>query len=201
MSDEPTRDDPTGDTARGDDSRRKGLLVLLDEYQSTDPQQRELREQYRQFVADRPDALSRTCSPGHITASAIVISHDGIHVLLGFHRKGQFWGQLCVHIEPDDDSVEAAAAREVGEESGLAQFTTLPGIARLDRHPLNDSFDCGQFHWDVQFAFLADPQAPFAASEESEDLQWFPINRTPDVDDATFQLVRAAVAMRPQPSA
>lgn len=191
---------PNG-TEAGDDARRKGLLVLLDEYQSSDPQQRELREQYRQFVAEQPDALSRSCSPGHITASAIVISHDGIHALLGFHRKGQFWGQLGGHIEPEDTSVEAAAAREVREESGLAQFVTLPGIARLDLHPLDEAFSCGQFHWDVQFAFLADPQAPFAVSEESEDLQWFPINRMPAVDDATFQLVRAAVAMRPQSSA
>ena len=80
----------------------------------------------------------------------------------------------------DDATVADTAQREAREESGIATLTLATNnIMDLDRHELHGGFKCAA-HWDVGFVALADPSANIAVSDESEDVQWFPVNNLPD---------------------
>lgn len=140
----------------------------------------DLRDSYIQFVRSVGDAaLRREGGPEHLTASCFVFSPEFDHVLLCFHRKGQFWLQFGGHIEPGDRTVADAAQREAREESGISDLELLsPAIIDLDRHDLHAGFSCAA-HWDVVFTAVAPRNALLSVSEESEDVRWFPIDDLP----------------------
>lgn len=100
------------------DLRTVGLAEVLSAWAPRDEHLKTLRTEYLDYLADGGTA-DRVASPQHLTASTFVLSPDLRHVLLCYHRKGQFWVQLGGHVEPGDRSVAAAAAREAHEESGL----------------------------------------------------------------------------------
>ena len=150
--------------------------------------QRELREEYVDFVGARGDsAFDRDSGPEHLTGSAFVFTPDLTQVLLCFHRKGQFWVQLGGHVEPADASLAHAALREAHEESGLTDLALLrPGPVDLDRHGLGDGFGRCAVHWDVGYAVVARGARETSVSDESEALAWFPVTDLPENTPAGF---------------
>ena len=48
--------------------------ATLSDWRPAAPGQRSLREAFLGFLAARPDACARSCEPGHLTASALVLS-------------------------------------------------------------------------------------------------------------------------------
>ena len=146
------------------------------------------RDAYLQFVKTAGDAaMRRDGGSEHVTGSCFVFSPDFDHVLLCFHRKGQFWVQFGGHLEPSDATVADAAQREAREESGIADLILLssatspvssPVLMDLDRHDLSGGFSCAA-HWDVGFAAVVSPDVLFSVSDESEDVRWFPVDSLP----------------------
>lgn len=65
------------------------------------------------------DAVWREGAPTHLTASAVVLDRDLKHVLLVHHAKSRRWQFPGGHCERTDPTLEAAARREVAEETGL----------------------------------------------------------------------------------
>ncbi|MEU6529319.1 NUDIX hydrolase [Streptomyces sp. NPDC046928] len=153
--------------------------------------QSELRQVYLDHLAAHPDGLWKSCSDGHLTASALVVDPSRGRVLLTLHRKLRMWLQMGGHCEPGDATLAAAALREAGEESGVSGLTLLPGgPVRLDRHPI--PAPCN-WHLDVQYAVLAPPDAEHAISDESLDVRWFGYDEVADVaDESVVRLLRAA---------
>ena len=145
------------------------------------------RDAYLRFLNSAGDAaLRRNGGPEHVTGSCFVFSPEFDHVLLCFHRKGQFWVQFGGHIESKDASVAEAAQRETREESGVSDLVLLsPAIMDLDRHDLHSGFSCTA-HWDVGFAAAITPDVEISVSDESEDVRWFPINELPAQVPAGF---------------
>lgn len=168
-------------------------LTTLDEWVPPTPGQAVLRDRYLTHLRAEPLGVLRECYPDHLTASTLVMSADGSRVLLTLHRKARRWFQLGGHVEPRDASLTAAALREATEESGVAGLTLLPGgPVRLDRHPIPPP--C-HFHFDVQYAALATPDAVHAVSDESLDVRWFPYDEVPQVaDDSVVRLLDATRA-------
>lgn len=137
------------------------------------------------FVRENKDCFERSCRPGHITASALVVSPNLDFVLLTLHAKLNKWLQLGGHCDGESDTA-ACALREAREESGRHDVRLL-SLEKLWPHPprtLETPFDCdihaiperkgepAHFHYDVRYLCVLDPHLPLAITAESKDLRW-----------------------------
>lgn len=178
-------------------------LAVMRGWAPPDPAQAALREAFRALLLARPDATARACVPGHLTASAVVLSADHRAVLLTLHPRIGRWVQLGGHCEPGDPTLLAAATREADEESGLtapgSPGTGLRPLAgghpvHLDVHPITCSLGRPTRHFDVRYAFVAPAGARPVISDESDDLRFWPVDALPDgVDDGVRDTVAAAL--------
>ncbi|MGH3701496.1 MAG: NUDIX hydrolase [Pseudonocardiaceae bacterium] len=151
----------------------------LSTWEPSDPGQRALREAFLGFLAARPDSCARSCVPGHLTASAVVLNHDGTHVLLTLHPRVGRWVQLGGHCEESDAGLAATALREATEESGIAGLKIDSRPLHLDVHPITCSLGSPTRHFDVRFLLHAPAAATPVRSAESIDLAWWPVDAPP----------------------
>jgi 8-oxo-dGTP pyrophosphatase MutT (NUDIX family) len=183
---------------------RQHLNALLRRYAEAWPGEEAIVARFREFAAAHADCLLRTCVPGHITASAWIVSADGTHCLLTHHRKLGRWLQLGGHVD-GESRIELAALREAEEESGMAGFSfegrvggdprrrggrdtalgaegeAARGLHRdlvpldLDVHAIPArGSEPRHDHWDVRFLLRAPAGQDLVLSDESTDLRWFP---------------------------
>ena len=173
-------------------SLHASVVDTLSRWHAPDPAQDALRHAVLAFVLARPDACARACTPGHITASALVLDHGGGHALLTLHPRVGRWLQLGGHCEDSDTDISAAALREATEESGIEGLHIEPDLAALHVHPLTCSLGSPTRHLDLQFIVRAPAGAEFVRSGESLDLRWWPLDAMPQDDPALLTLARAA---------
>lgn len=181
---------------------RHHLNELLRRYAAAWPDEAAEAARFAAFAAAHADCLHRTCVPGHITASAWILSPEGGRVLLTHHRKLGRWLQLGGHVDGDPE-IERAALREAQEESGMQQFTFETWCAGglvpldLDVHPIPARRDEPRHdHWDVRFLLRAGAGQPLVTSAESNDLRWVPIAELASLTDETSVLRLAHKAAR-----
>lgn len=165
----------------------------LDGWKPDTAAQESLRQAYLGFLAARQDACLRACEAGHLTASAIVLDAAGEHVLLTLHPRVGRWLQLGGHCEPEDTSLTSAALREATEESGIPGLTIDDDPLRLDVHPITCSLGVPTRHFDVQFLVRGPSGAEPVASDESDDLRWWPVHALPPGTEDLTELVAAAL--------
>lgn len=176
-----------------DQSVRESVIETLSRWRPPDPAQDSLREAVLGFVLARPDACRRSCVPGHVTASTLLLDATGTRVLLTLHPRLARWVQLGGHCEDDDADIVAAADREAREESGVAHLEIDPTPAAVHVHPLTCSLGVPTRHLDVQFIGHAPRNAEITCSDESLDLRWWPLDALPENSDhALAALVRSA---------
>jgi 8-oxo-dGTP pyrophosphatase MutT (NUDIX family) len=138
--------------------------------------------------------------PGHLTASAFVLSPARDALLLILHKKLGLWLQPGGHIEPSDESVAAAARREVAEEVGLA----LPAAAEdavydLDIHVIPARRDEPEHqHFDVRFCFQAST-LDLAINDEVVAARWAPLAEIDQLttDESVLRVARKLARMQP----
>lgn len=170
---------------------------VLEAWRVADPAQEVLRRDYLEFLRAHDDGVFRECRIGHVTASAIVIDASRENVLLTLHPKVGRWLQMGGHIESDDETLPAAAMREMREESGLPEGRISIHPLRLDRHPVPCGPGTMSVHLDVQFGIEVPEVAAATLSAESLDLRWFRVNDLPgDADDSVRALVAEAIGWR-----
>lgn len=171
------------------------LRGLLTTWPSPTPEQEALRLEYLAHLDAHEAATDRSGPPAHFTASCLVVDPGAEHVLLTLHPKVGRWLQFGGHLEEHDSSVAAGALREALEESGLTAATLQlrPGPAQLDRHALGSGFTRCTEHLDLRWIAIAAEGAEPVASDESDDVAWWPVDALPeDMDDSLRSLVELA---------
>lgn len=167
--------------------------ATLGAWNAPDAAQERLRTAYLAHLERYPDGVAKAGPPAHLTASCLVISPGGGHVLLTHHRRAQQWFQFGGHLEAGDTSLYAAAKREGREESGVASVTPEPVIVQLNQHTLSGDFGRCREHLDVRFAAVLDREVVPETSEESLDVAWWPTDALPEGTRAELtELVGAA---------
>jgi dehydro coenzyme F420 reductase / coenzyme F420-0:L-glutamate ligase / coenzyme F420-1:gamma-L-glutamate ligase len=144
-----------------------------------DSQAAAIRQGFLGFLAARPDAMWRSCVPGHLTASTLVLDPARGAVLLTLHPRVGQWLQVGGHCEPGDNTVLDAAAREAREETGIGSLSFDPHPLALDVHPITCSLGVPTRHYDVQFLAVSPADAEPVISGESVDLRWFSWDELP----------------------
>ena len=171
-------------------SVHSSAIAALTAWQTPDPGQDALRHAVLAFLDARPDGCLRSCVPGHVTASALVVDASGERALLTLHPRLGRWVQLGGHCEDTDADITAAALREATEESGIAGLRVAPELAAIHVHALTCSLGVPTRHLDLQFIATAPAGARAVISDESLDLRWWPIESLPDgIDPGLRQLV------------
>lgn len=156
------------------------------------------RDDYVSFLRERgAEAMDRNAGPVHLTASCFIFNPALTHVLLCFHKKGQFWVQVGGHIDATDNHLVDAALREAREESGLDKLTLVDNVLDLDRHDLGAAFGRCHTHWDVGVAVLSSLASP-KVSDESEQVAWFPVSALPEqTADSMPQRIKVMLGQLP----
>lgn len=157
-------------------ARRQLLRHFLLHHEPFDAQEWQHRTAILRLLDGDGDPFSRVhFDPGHVTASAFVLSPDRQSLLLIFHSKLQRWLQPGGHVDPDDPDIVAAARREVKEEVGLHDLPILPeffGVFDVDVHEIPARKNDPQHkHYDVRFAMQA-PSLDFQAGSDAHAGRW-----------------------------
>ena len=167
---------------------------VLTHWQAPTEEQELVRAAYVTHLRMHPDGLWRSCFPDHLTAGALVLSHDRTHVLLNLHRKARRWFHFGGHLE-DDASLAGAALRETTEESGLAGLQLGAEPLHLSRHPVEFCSPRGTVrHLDVRFLAVAAADVEPVASPESLDVRWWPVDDLPTDAPDMVEMIRLATA-------
>ncbi len=161
---------------------RQQLLQLLNEYTTEIQDEKEMFEQFQQFVQTQTDCFKRELAIGHITASVWIVNQTLDKTLLTHHVKIQKWLQPGGHCDGDTDVV-LSALRELEEETGLRNIQLIEGVFDLDVHTIaaykNES---EHLHFDVRFLVIADEKEQILISDESNDLRWFHLDEIPSAN-------------------
>lgn len=152
------------------------LIAELRQYRGVDANEEAFRSRMLELVENDPLYWHRDTMPGHITASAYIVSPQMDRMLLHFHRKLDRWLQVGGHDDGEQHPAKAVV-REVAEESGLQQFDFFgdPVIFDLDIHPIPAKGKMpAHDHLDVRYLMIAEPDQELnPADGESQELAWF----------------------------
>ena len=129
------------------------------------------RDRILNLLASHPDALSRTCRPGHLTGSALVMDPSDNRILVLFHTKLQRWLQPGGHADGDGD-LARVALREAIEETGIDGLRVVEPAIDLDVHIVDPPAEDHHEHHDVRFLVVAPPGVVPVGNHESEALRW-----------------------------
>lgn len=160
------------------DERTAPLLALVEAFRAADPTQQEHKRALLSLLRNTTAPFSRDqYDPGHVTASAFVLSPDHDCLLLIRHRKLNAWLQPGGHVEIGENDLCLTAAREAIEETGLKQLHPLRqgDLLDIDVHaiPAHRTTPAHQ-HFDVRFLFEAGSMDLQAQTAEVDAVRWVP---------------------------
>ena len=182
------------------------LLDQLERYVRTYPEEGACVQRIQRFVEEHPDCFLRSCVPGHITASAWVVSTEYDRFLLVHHRKLDRWLQVGGHVDGEPE-VYRAALREAQEESGMWNLSfhvpcDTVDIFDVDVHEIPArGHEPAHLHYDIRFLLVAAPAQRPRPSAESHAVKWFPVRELEDYvhEESVLRMGRKARQLLGEP--
>lgn len=177
---------------------RNALSALLREHRAGDEREQNYLARILALVEESAHPFERSqFEPGHVTASAFVLSPDRTQILLIHHSKLNLWLQPGGHTELSDADIIAAARREVEEETGITETTLeegYPVLLDVDIHEIPPNKKRGEpahEHFDVRVLFRATTMA-FSAGSDALAARWVDLENVEDAgtDDSVRRAVR-----------
>jgi 8-oxo-dGTP pyrophosphatase MutT (NUDIX family) len=135
------------------------------------PEQASTRDAIVAAARTHPDILERTCRPGHLTGSALVVDADAARVLVLLHAKLGRWLQPGGHAD-GEANLAAVALREATEETGIAGLRVVVPAIDVDVHEVEPPAEDAHLHLDCRFLVLAPTGARARGNHESRALRW-----------------------------
>jgi 8-oxo-dGTP pyrophosphatase MutT (NUDIX family) len=155
------------------------------------------RDRVLAFIDRHPDAARRSCLPGHLTGSALVVDAEGRTTLVVLHRKLGRWFQPGGHAD-GDTNLAAVALREAVEETGIADLVVHPVPIDVDVHRVAPPGEEPHLHLDVRFLVVAAAGARAHHNHESLAARWVGPDDLddlrPPIDPSTRRLVTVGLA-------
>ena len=172
---------------------RVALATSLIDYRRRWPDESIAVDRFMALLGLDEDPFVRERLAGHFTASAWLVSRDGLRTLLTHHRKLDRWLQLGGHADGDRE-LERVALREAWEESGLPRLRLEDAaIFDLDRHRIPEHGGVpAHWHYDVRYVVRASDDEAFTVSDESHALAWRDIDALAIDDHADASVRRMA---------
>ena len=168
------------------------IQTILQHYAPSSPLEQGYVEECKDLLRNGPQALwADFFTPGHITASAFVLSPDRHNVLMIFHHKLQRWLQPGGHLEASDGSLLEAAQREIAEETGIEETELLvDGLFDLDIHEIPArKTKPAHLHFDMRLLLRA-TTSDVVTTPEAPQISWI------DLEHAREQFDEASL-LRP----
>ena len=167
------------------------LERLLRAHVSSDDREEADRIAMLRLVMELEEPTSRDQARAHFTASAFVVDAECAHVCLVEHAKLSRLLQPGGHIEPTDESPEAAALREAAEETRL-ELDFHPAAPRpfdLDIHEIPERpGEPAHFHLDVRYLLVG-------AGDPCSGAAWYALGEAGDKSvDRLARKTRALLA-------
>lgn len=157
--------------------KRKQLIELLENYFPIRQEEQEYKAKTLEFVRRSEDCFERSAHPGHITASAWLVSKNGLEALLTHHAKLNLWIQLGGHCDGNPDPL-SVAIKEAQEESGILDITPIQStIFDIDVHLIPETkLEKMHYHYDIRFLLKVNSNETIKCSDESHELRWISKN-------------------------
>ena len=164
---------------------RNSLLLRLENYQPSTPEETQFKQQTIEFIQHNPDCFERSLLTGHITGSAWIVDKSRQFTLLTHHRKLNKWFQTGGHCDGDSDVINVAM-KEAMEETGLTNIQAInTTIFDIDIHEIPERKGVPtHLHYDVRFLLEADMNEPLIVSSESSDLAWIELSKISQFNDS-----------------
>jgi 8-oxo-dGTP pyrophosphatase MutT (NUDIX family) len=134
-------------------------------------QQEVCRQRFFDLLDAHGDALVRTCRPGHLTGSSLVVEFGAERVLVLWHNKAKRWLQPGGHAD-GDGNLAHVAWREATEETGINGLAVVVPAVHVDIHEFRPPDEDPHLHFDVRYVVLAPPGATTQPNHESGGLRW-----------------------------
>ena len=166
------------------------LEQLLRAHVASDDREEADRIAMLRLAAELAEPTSRDQERAHFTASAFVIDAECARVCLVEHAKLGRLLQPGGHIEPTDESPEAAALREATEETSLELdfHPVAPKPFDLDIHEIPERpGEPTHFHLDVRYLLVG-------SGEPCSGAAWYAFGEAGD--ESVARLAAKAVAYR-----
>jgi 8-oxo-dGTP pyrophosphatase MutT (NUDIX family) len=152
----------------------RAVAALVNEFRDeADGAAMKSRELILMMLESTPAPFSRKqFTPGHITATGLVVHPEGDRLLLVHHRRLDRWLLPGGHIEPIDSEIQDTSRREVVEETGALLEPGTPRLAGLDVHGIpGKGREPYHLHHDLIFFFRAQA-GEVQVSHEARDIAW-----------------------------
>jgi len=159
---------------------------IFNTYIHTNPEESIALVQFTGFISkfSGTDLFDRKNFEGHITASAMIINAHDSTLLFIKHKALGRWLQPGGHVDEDDESILAAAIREVSEETGIEpQNLRLLPPAQDEQVPIDidthlipakpNKNEPAHYHHDFRYLFLYNGNnAIVFNTQEAMDVKW-----------------------------